>query len=331
MTESAGEPDHRPSASLATLRRRAELLALTRRFFEDRGVLEVETPALSRGVVVERHLDPFSLDVSGDGGPLYLHTSPEACMKRLLAAGSGPIHQVCRVFRHGECGSLHNPEFTLLEWYRPGFDLSALMDEVEELLATLLPGLAPQASREVRSYRDLFVTGIGLDPFACTEAECARKTRELGIDAPPHLSGRGVDPWLDLLLSLHLQPGLGAEGPLFLVDFPPSQASLARMLRDGDGREVAARFEVFLRGMEVANGYHELLDAREQRRRFHEANRLRKEDGRAVLPPDERLLSSLAEGLPDCAGVAVGFDRLVMLATSARTLADVLAFPHDRM
>ncbi len=323
-----------PSASLAALRERAALLRSTREFFAQRDVLEVETPALSRGVVVETHLDPMVVvdESRGDGRDYaFLQTSPEACMKRLVASGSGPVYQLCRVFRAGESGRFHNPEFTMLEWYRPGFDLEQLMDEVGDLLATLLPDLAPTSRRRTTSYRQLFVEHAGLDPFACGVEECIDRCAELGIEPPAGLDRDEVDAYLDLILSLHLQAGLGADGPLFLIDFPPDQAALAQVREDAAGTPVAARFEVFLRGVELANGYLELLDADEQRQRFAAANERRVADGRMRLPPDEYLLAALGAGLPSCAGVAVGFDRIALLRRGADHLDELMAFPWNRM
>jgi lysyl-tRNA synthetase class 2 len=318
--------DWRPTASRASLERRAHLLAVTRAFFADRGVLEVETPVLGRAPVPDLHLDSFAVPTSR--GTRWLQTSPEYAMKRLLAAGSGPIYQISKAFRDGEVGRRHNPEFTLLEWYRPGFDFHALMDEMDAYLATTL--VAKPAER--RSYGEIFHDALGIDPHRATAAELEARGVEAGLDAPADLDR---DDRLQLLLAHCIEPELGrADGPglrpTFLYDFPASQAALAR-IRDDPGRPpVAERFEVFLEGMELANGFHELTDAAEQRRRFEAELDKRRAAGKPALPLDERFLAALETGLPDCAGVALGLDRLVMLAVGADRLEDVLAFPDDR-
>ena len=250
-------------------------------------------------------------------------------MKRLLAAGSGPIYQIGRAFRDGERGRLHNPEFTIIEWYRPGLDHLALMDEVEALVRALLDGrldLGPGTRPFHRTtYRDAFRRAIGIDPFVASIEDLARAARQRGLEV--HASAER-DAVLNILLAAAVEPDLARDAPEFLVDYPPSQAALARV-RDDDP-PVAERFELYIRGLELANGYHELLDAGEQERRFREANARRREAGKVELPIDGRLLRALEGGLPACAGVAMGFDRIVMLATGARTIDEVLAFPIER-
>ncbi len=321
---SAGGSDWRPGATIGTLRARAAILARVRAFFAARGVLEVETPVLAAATVTEPQIHSLETRYTGPGGGrrLYLQTSPEYAMKRLLAAGSGPIWQLARVFRDGEAGRLHNPEFTLLEWYRPGFDHHALMDEVEALVVEIL-GLP--AGFERITYAELFRRHIGLDPFDAHDRDLQACARDHGIDAPPIESRDG---WLDLLLTHLIEPVLGAERPLFVHDYPPSQAALAR-LRDGDP-PVAERFELYIKGIELANGYHELGDAAEQRARFARDRERRRHAGLPDVPADDRLLAALAHGLPPCAGVALGLDRLVMLAVGVRSLDEVLAFSLDR-
>ena len=319
----------RPTAPLEALRLRAELLARIRAFFAARGVLEVETPLLSAATVTDLHLASLSTRGSGSGPlggrALYLQTSPEYAMKRLLAAGSGPIYQLGKAFRDGEAGSRHNPEFTLLEWYRPGFDHHALMDEVDAFLAALL-GL-PAAER--LSYRDLFRRHFGVDPLTAAVADLDGAVAEAGL-VPPTFAADDRDGRLDLLLSHVVEPRLPRERPTFVYDYPASQAALAR-LRDGpDGVGVAERFEVFAGGLELANGFHELADAGEQRRRFEVDLACRCAAGLPEVPIDERLLAALEAGLFDCAGVVFGFDRLVMLAAGASAINEVLAFPIDR-
>lgn len=239
-------------------------------------------------------------------------------MKRLLAAGSGPIFQICKVFRNGEAGRLHNPEFTMLEWYRPGLDHYALMAEVDELLQRVLG----TEGAEYLSYTQAFLRYLGVDPLSAARAELMACARCCSIEPPAGLSR---DALLDLLLSHLVQPNLGEQRPLFLYDYPASQAALAR-----SRGPVAERFELFLHGIELANGFHELSDAAEQRRRFEEELDRRREIGLPAVPPDERLLAALEAGLPDCAGVALGLDRLLMIACNARALDEVLAFPIGR-
>jgi elongation factor P--(R)-beta-lysine ligase len=321
--------DWRPSASLQVVRLRADLLARTRAFFAARGVLEVETPLLAAAAVTDVHLASLSTRCQGagaaGGGTLYLQTSPEYAMKRLLAAGAGAIYQLAKAFRDGEAGSRHNPEFTLLEWYRPGFDHHALMDEVDALLATLLG--APPAER--LSYRALFARHLGIDPLTASTSDLDRAAAKHGLLAPP-FAPDDRDGRLDLLLSHLLEPRLPHDRPTFVFDYPASQAALARLRTDAEGVVVAERFEVFAGGLELANGFHELTDAAEQRRRFESDLAHRRALGLPEPPIDERLLAALAAGLPDCAGVALGFDRLVMLAAGASSIDEALAFPIDR-
>lgn len=247
-------------------------------------------------------------------------------MKRLLAAGSGDIYQLARVFRDGEAGGRHNPEFTLLEWYRVGWDHHRLMDEVAALIGELLPGFARQPAERF-SYRELFVQHLDLDPFRASVAELIACAESRGIGLPTGLSDDAPDPWLDLLLTHCIEPRLPSDRPVFVHDYPPAQAALARIRPDDP--PVAERFELYLGGIELANGFHELADPAEQRRRFERDNRLRAERGLPEIPLDEQLLAAL-EHLPDCAGVALGIDRLLMLAAGKHRLDEVLAFPFER-
>lgn len=319
----------RPTATLENLRLRARVLAVIRAFFAERGVLEVETPLLSSATATDPHLDSFATRYTGPGAAaglsLYLQTSPEFAMKRLLAAGSGPIYQLGKAFRNGEAGRRHNPEFTLLEWYRPGFDLHALMDEVEALIASLLG--TPAAER--LSYAEAFIRYAGIDPHAATAAELQRIASVEKFSESLRLAGDDRDGWLDLLLTHLVEPHLGKERPVFIFDYPPSQAALAR-IRPGNP-SVAERFELYIDGIELANGYHELGDAREQQRRFKADRERRRSAGLPDTPSDERLLAALEHGLPDCSGVALGVDRLVMIAARAQALDEVMAFPLFRM
>jgi lysyl-tRNA synthetase class 2 len=295
-------------------------------------VLEVETPMLSAAATTDPHLTSFATVYSGPGPrhgqTLYLQTSPEFPMKRLLAAGSGCIYQIARVFRDGEAGRRHNPEFTLLEWYRVGFDHHRLMNEVAELVTELLADRLPLAEPEWLSYQRLFEQRLGLNPHQATVAQLATAAEQHGLSIPPGMPGDDVDPWLDLLLTHCIEPGLGQGRLCFVYDYPASQAALARL--QPANPLVGERFELYLNGIELANGFHELGDAVEQRRRFAAENTVRQAQGLPAMPIDENLLMALADGLPDCAGVALGFDRLVMLAAGKEALAEVLAFPFDQ-
>ncbi|HFC53085.1 MAG TPA: EF-P lysine aminoacylase GenX [Gammaproteobacteria bacterium] len=321
--------DWRPAASLRVLRRRAAMLAEVRAFFAARRVLEVETPLLSAAAASDPAVESFVTCYAGpgvaSGCSMYLNGSPEFAMKRLLAAGSGPIYQICKAFRQGEAGRHHNPEFTLLEWYRPGFDHRLLMDEVEELLRVLLPDLG---GGERLSYREAFRRHAGIDPLTAEEQELAKCAASHGLGGVAGPDGMGVDGWLDLLMSHLVQPRLGREGPCFLFDYPASQAALAR-IRPGTP-PVAERFELFLRGVELANGFHELLDHEEQRRRFDADLQRRARAGQPLPPLDRNLLAALSHGLPSCSGVALGLDRVLMLMCGAEEIGEVLAFPIGR-
>jgi len=318
--------DWQPTASIAALRQRAGIIQQIRAFFAQRQVLEVDTPAMSQATVTDQHLVSFATEFVGPGQsqplPLHLMTSPEFHMKRLLCAGSGPIYQICKSFRNEEAGRHHNPEFTMLEWYRPGFDHHQLMDEMALLLQAILS--CGQAQRF--SYQQLFLHYLQLDPLTAT-------LDQLTAAAPEQLKELAVretdrDTLLQLLFSVVVEPQIGLDAPCFVTDFPASQAALARIASD-DPR-VACRFEVYFKGIELANGFHELADADEQLARFVADNRKRRSLGLAEQPIDYRLIAALQQGLPDCAGVALGIDRLVMLAAGAEQLPEVIAFPVQR-
>jgi lysyl-tRNA synthetase class 2 len=313
------------------LRLRARLLARIRAFFAAHDVLEVDTPALSLAAITDPALHSFTTTCHGPGphagATCYLHTSPEFPMKRLLAADAGSIYQICKVFRDGEYGRLHNPEFTLLEWYRTGYDHLDLMDEVERLLREILEDIQPLSSVRHWSYRDLFREFAGVDPFSVTAHELQSLLFSRHAIGPVGLPAADLDPWLDLTLTHVIEPRLG-RGLVFVRDYPESQAALAR-LRPGKP-PVASRFEVYLDGIELANGFHELADAGEQRRRFSAECRRRDEVGAPAVCIDEHLLAALESGLPDCAGVALGIDRLLLAAAGKHDLHDVIAFPFDR-
>jgi lysyl-tRNA synthetase class 2 len=316
------DPQWRPSATHAALRRRAELTARAREFFAARAVLEVETPILSSACVTDPQIEALRTRIAGLPGPSYLSTSPEFPMKRLLASGIGDIYQLCKVFRDGEIGRWHNPEFTMLEWYRVGFDDSALMSEVDALVRELLtPGRNLPPSERL-TYAESLRRHAGIDPDRSTDADLDRAAEAHRVACESTLDR---DAKLDLLMALVVGPKLGTERPTFICDYPASQASLAR-LKPGFP-PVAARFELYLDGIELANGFHELGDAAEQRSRFlHDLER-RRARSQHEPPLDENLISALASGLPECAGVALGFDRLIAVALNATRLSEAIAFP----
>ncbi len=324
--------DWRPTASPARLRQRAEIIAWVRAFFRERGVLEVETPLLCSAGPVDAHIDPIPARCRAPGpvARRWLVTSPEHSMKRLLAAGSGPIYQITRAFRDGERGRLHNPEFAILEWYRPGWDRAALMGEVEDLFDGALREFSGAAASrkpfERRTYRLAFQSTLGIDPYTATTGELAKLAARLGaVPDPPDLDRDG---WLDLLLVAGVQGALPRDRPVFMTDYPASQAAAAQ-IRTGDP-PVADRFELYFLGVELANGYSELVDARQQRKRLLEANRARRALGKQSLPVDRRLLEAVAAGLPACSGVAGGLDRVIILARGAASFDEVVAFPAER-
>ena len=327
---SAPGNDWRPRPTRARLVQRAALLARTREFFAARGVLEVDTPLVVNAPVSDVHIHCASVQLAPLAGaphapPHYLHTSPEYAMKRLLAAGSGDIYQICHVVRGLECSPLHNPEFTLIEWYRAGFTLEALMDEVEALVRGLLGAVASGRAGERVSYREAFSRELGLDPLSASVAQLQEAAQPLGFRGDAHTSR---DTWLELLMGSRIGPRLGGNALTFVYGYPASQAALARL--DARDPRTALRFELYCDGIELANGFHELAAAAEQRARFARDNAERHRRGLPVAAPDERLLAALEAGLPDCAGVALGFDRTFMLASGAAEIEEVLAFPTRR-
>jgi lysyl-tRNA synthetase class 2 len=314
----------RPSATHAALKLRARMLDSVRRFFEQRGVLEVETPILSAAAVSDAQIESLTTQIAGLPGCRYLHPSPEYAMKRLLAAGSGDIYQICKVFRDAERGRWHNPEFTMIEWYRLGFDDAALMNEVEALLRRLLAPTRRLDAAERLSYSAALERHAGVDAFNSTDEDLLEAAGRHGIQCDAQLDR---DAKLDLLMALVVGPQLGQGHPCFVCDYPASQAALAR-LKIGQP-PVAARFELYLDGLELANGFHELGDRKEQRARFVRDLALRAARGQPQPPLDEHFLAALEHGLPDCAGVALGFDRVVAIALGAGRLADAMAFSAD--
>lgn len=320
------ENDWQPSAELKILKRRAQLLADVRLFFAKRKVLEVETPILSSAAPTAPYLDSFQTDFIPLGtkeiNTLYLQTSPEFTMKRLLAAGSGSIYQIAKVFRNGESGRQHSPEFTMLEWYRPELNLNQLMDEVNALFQQVF-----QFDSILRfSYRGIFELFCKFNVLNCTDDEikqlALKRINGLPIDLQTDRDG-----WLGLLMSYVIEPRLSAlKMSVFIYDFPASQAQLAKVAKDEQGNEVAKRFELYAGGMELANGYDELLDADELRLRFQQDNQQRKQQNKEPMPIDENLLAAMEAGLPQCTGVALGLDRLMMLVTDEHNINGVQSF-----
>ena len=318
----------RPSASLDALRLRADLYASIRQFLATRGVLEVETPILSAAGNTDPNIASFRTRFEGHIGAgtreRWLRTSPEFPLKRLLAAGIGDCYELGRVFRNGEAGHRHNPEFTMLEWYRVGWDHRRLMRETADLVLAALALVGRTAGVRETTYRDLFTDTLGIDPLRADET--ALRAALDGIQIDP--AGLRHDDWLDLLVTHRIQPTFAHDEILLVHDYPASQCALAKIRADDP--PVAERFELYLGPVELANGYHELTDAAEQRLRFERDLVLRKERGAELPCVDESLLAALVHGMPDCAGVALGVDRLLVALQGADTIAATLAFPFDR-
>ncbi|MFH4665733.1 elongation factor P--(R)-beta-lysine ligase [Vibrio cidicii] len=316
--------DWQPTASIPQLRQRAALIARIRQFFAQRNVLEVDTPAMSHATVTDVHLHTFQTQFVGpgyaQGSQLFLMTSPEFHMKRLLAAGSGCIYQLGKAFRNEENGRYHNPEFTMLEWYRVGFDHHQLMDEMDDLLQLVLQC----GAAERMTYQQAFLTVLGVCPLEGTMAELKSVAARLGLSDIAEAE-EDRDTLLQLLFSIGVEAKIGQQVPAFVYDFPASQAALAK-INLNDPR-VADRFEVYFKGIELANGFHELDNAQEQLRRFEQDNHKRVEMGLAEQPIDYHLIAALQSGLPECAGVALGVDRLIMLALGYDHIDQVTAFP----
>lgn len=312
-----------PSASLEMLKARAQLLSQLRDFFAARGVLEVETPLLAQTTASDIHIQSWRAmsDSAGNGPAMFLQTSPEFAMKRLLCAGCGSIYQIGKAFRVEEHSKCHNPEFTMLEWYRLNFSLADLMQEVEQLVCSV----TSQSTIPRYTYRDVFQKHLGIDPHAAKLGDLETITQQ-----HIHLVAGELqrNDYLQLLLSQVIEPKM--SGSWFIYDYPQQQAALAQVKPDDHGTPVAQRFELFCDGMEIANGYQELTDPIEQRRRFESDLDYRKRHQLEVYPLDERLLEALNTGLPNCAGVALGIDRLLMLVTGASGIDQVLTFPTNQ-
>jgi elongation factor P--(R)-beta-lysine ligase len=318
--------DWQPSAELKILKMRAQLLADVRLFFAKKNVLEVETPILSSSAPTAPYLDSFQTDFIPLGTQkkytYYLQTSPEFTMKRLLAAGSGSIYQIAKVFRNGEKGRQHSPEFTMLEWYRPELNFDQLMTEVDDLLQ-LIAKTKPVVKL---SYQHVFQQYLSLDVFTCTDDVLKQLTKT-------HIEGvndnwlMSRDDCLELLMSHVIEPKLvKLDSPVFIYNFPASQSQLAKVVKDEKGNSIAKRFELYAGGMELANGYDELLDADELRLRFEQDNQQRKQQNKPPMPIDEKLLAAMKAGLPQCTGVALGLDRLMMLVTGEDKVNGVQSF-----
>ncbi|WP_026025553.1 elongation factor P--(R)-beta-lysine ligase [Aliivibrio logei] len=316
-----------PSASIEQLQQRADILALIRSFFYERKVMEVDTPAMSHATVTDVHLHTFQTDFVGpgyaDGVHLYFMTSPEFHMKRLLAAGSGAIYQINKAFRNEEAGRFHNPEFTMLEWYRPAFDHHQLMDEMNELLKLVLK--CDDAER--MTYQQAFINVLGVCPLEASMGELRAVAACLGLSDIADVE-EDRDTLLQLLFSMGVEEKIGQTVPVCVYDFPASQAALAKI--NPEDPRVAERFEVYFKGIELANGFHELDNAKEQLARFEDDNTKRKSMGLIEQPIDYHLIAALEAGFPDCAGVALGIDRLIMLAMGEKHIDQVMAFPFDR-
>jgi elongation factor P--(R)-beta-lysine ligase len=313
------QENDRSGSNKSNLQQRSLLLRRLRDFFYERGFIEVETPLVADEVIPELHIEPTR---TADGQ--FLQASPELHMKRLLAAGAKAIFQITRSFRASERGPMHNPEFTMVEWYRVGDDMRAGIELLDELAQTTLA--TPPCDRT--TYAAVFERVLNVDPHAATIAELSAAAAASKIAIPSGINSSDRDEWLNLLLATVIEPQLGRDRPEIIYHYPASQASLSRVTRDELGREVAERFELYYHGIELANGFHELTDAGEQRRRFEEVNAARITDGRPALPLPETFLAAIERGIPNCTGVALGFDRLLMLAVGAKTIGDVIAFPQ---
>ncbi|VFP88343.1 elongation factor P--(R)-beta-lysine ligase [Candidatus Erwinia haradaeae] len=320
----------RPSASLYNLIQRSITIKKIRYFFSKRNILEVETPSMSRYTVTDINLSPFQTHFmypnwtkQNKKFSLWLTTSPEYHMKRLLASGSGAIYQLSRSFRNEEIGRYHNPEFTILEWYQPGYDMYNLMDEVDQLLQFIL-GCKPAESL---SYQEVFLRYLNIDPLLENKKNLSEAAQTLGASNVTK-NEKNRDILLQLLFINGIEDKIGKEKPIFIYNFPANQAGLAA-ISSKDFR-VAERFEVYFQGIELANGFHELTDSKEQRKRFKKDNQKRSAMNLPIHPIDLYLLDALKTGMPDCSGVAVGVDRLVMIALKANQLSEVIAFAGDR-
>lgn len=320
-----------PTASLEMLKTRARMLAKLRAFFAEKDVLEVQTPILSHAGNTDPTIETFVTQqhetLNHTIQPSFLNTSPEFSMKRLIAAGYGSIYQITPAFRQEEQGRRHNPEFTLLEWYRLDFDHHALMGEVNSLIRYIAEGVISLERSQFFSYQDAMIKFANVDPFKASDSELIAATEKEGIEVIG-MDDAPRDTWLDLLMSQVVEKKLPLNCPVFIYDYPPSQAALAK-IRKGNP-SVAERFELYINGMELGNGFHELTDAKEQAERFQKEQVLRKESGLPGIPADPHLIAALKHGMPECAGIAIGLERLLMVLTGADHIDEVLTFPFER-
>jgi len=312
----------KPGASLDTLKLRARVLQSIRAFFAAREVLEVETPILSKSAITDPQLESFVTQFNQTD--YYLHTSPEFYMKRLLASGSGDIFQIARVFRVDEQGRNHNPEFSMLEWYRVGFDHHALMDEVENLVKNIFSESQKNINFERISYQQAFQNKLGINPLEADVRQLTECAQGNNIEIPQGLDLDDKDMCLDWLMVESIGPSFAKNGFTFLYDYPASQAALARLSKN-DSR-IAHRFELFAGELELANGFYELTDVNEQAARFVNENKQREQRGQKTMPIDQLLLEALKSGMPECSGVAIGLDRLLMVLSQAKHIRDVISF-----
>lgn len=323
--------DWQPTASLEMLKTKARLLSQLRAFFAEKDILEVQTPILSQAGNTEPTIESFITQEHENTAhkikPSFLNTSPEFSMKRLLAAGYGSMYQITAAFRQDEQGKRHNPEFTLLEWYRIDFDHHALMGEVNSLLRYIAKDFIKLERSQFFSYQKAMLKFANVDPFSATIEELKLAIVKAGINAVG-MDNVSRDTWLDLLMSQVVEKNLPMNCPVFIYDYPASQAALSK-IRKGSP-DVAERFELYINGMELANGFHELSDAEEQAQRFQQQQQQRKKLGQQGIPADYHLIEALKKGLPECAGVAIGLDRLLMVLTGAEHINEVLTFPFDR-
>lgn len=318
---------YQPTCSIEALKARAEMYQKIRQFFADRKVLEVETPVLSQAAVTDVHLASVQVQrhIHGKLNTQYLQTSPEFPMKRLLASGSGAIYQICKVFRDDEHGRKHNSEFTMLEWYRPDLDLKGLMHETADLLEVCLAHRFGEVRPYILSYKHAFQDRLDINPLQASLKQLKETANRVGLNLD---LGNDRLGYIDLLFSHFVEPSLGFDAPVFLTDFPPEMASLAKVKTDEDGELVAARFEVYIEGLELANAYDELLDAKVLAERFDADNIERAQQGLPVIPMDQHLLAALPH-MPECSGIALGIDRLLMVAMNKMKIDQVITFPAE--
>ena len=320
----------KPACEIKQLRLRAQMLSTIRGFFDRKAVLEVETPLLCQATGTDPQLDFFSTEYHSlpRNKPMYLQTSPEFAMKRLLAAGSGSIFQICKAFRNGESGRFHNPEFSILEWYRVDFNLEQLIDEVIDLLTELLAGYCVIESVQKVSYVDIFKQVTGLNAFNfCQQSYTSYASKNSIFDAIK-ICGSDHSMWLDFIFSHQVQPQLKKYTICIVDGYPAIQSSLARI--NSHNPDIADRFEVFIKGIEIGNGFFELSDAKEQESRFNQENKIRHTKGLELVEKDQLFLQALKAGLPDCSGIALGLDRVLMIMTNTQDIEDVISFPLGR-